>query len=45
MPGRHARHAALVNAARERIFIGSLEKYFHQLVVFKNGHFGLVAIR
>ena len=43
--GQDPRHAAFVNAARERIFIGSLEKHFHQLVVFQNGHFGLVAIR
>jgi hypothetical protein len=42
---QNARYAAFVNAARERIFIGSLEKYFHQLVVFQNGHFCFVAIR
>jgi hypothetical protein len=33
--GQHSRHPPLVDTARERILMGALEVYLHQLVVFE----------
>ena len=41
---QNARHTALVNAPSQRVLIGALKIDFDQLVVFKNGHFGFVAV-
>ena len=41
---QHARDAPLMNAARERIFVGALEVNFHQLVVFDQRHLGLMPV-
>ena len=39
-----ARDASLMNAARERVFVGALEVDFHQLVVFDQRHLGLMPV-
>src|SRR5579885_705212 len=42
---KDARYTAFVNAARQRIFIGSLKIDLDQLIVFEDGYFRLMAIR
>ena len=41
---QHTRDPALVNAARKRILVRSLKIYFHQLILFEDRYFCLVAI-
>jgi hypothetical protein len=43
-PWKHAGDAALMDAARERIFVGALKINFHQLIVFDQRYFGLMPV-
>ena len=42
--GEHARDASLMNAARQRILIGTLEINFAEEIVLDQRHFGLMPV-